>query len=500
MLILPVLQAKLNFFPKQTLIGAEERVEKRPAWSFEQWEKGLYQEAFTKWLNQRIGLREYYVKTYNQLSYSLFNEAAFRSNIVIGKEGNLIQREYIDDYLNVQPLCFNNLDDTVKMVRELQDILATKGVALLTVITPSKAAIYPEYIPDSLMAGKHDGNRNYDNLIMLFEKYGVNYVDGHLLTANEKAKQDYPVFCKGGTHWNSYAAYFTTVQMIDKIWQLTGKKISNVYCMSVDYDNIPTGTDRDLLNLLNLWVGPDTYPAPHPVFTANGDGSEIKPSILLVGASFTFQILNIISENKIFSDEKFYYYYKQEWLSHTPLEPTGINWDHEVFSNDVIVLEVNESNVHNFGFGFIQDAYARLRPDDLASGDVNLIYKNGLYVEEIDIDNKNGYLIKKGAPGGTMYLSTNNMDLETDVDYVVSYIARGYPLLKCDLFPDDLPQYNNKSIDDTYRQYTYTFRSSSNNMHHAELRFFIDGVDSTDKDTYLYDIKFYKKADSQVKQ
>ncbi|TEB10355.1 alginate O-acetyltransferase AlgX-related protein [Pelotomaculum propionicicum] len=155
------------------------------------------------------------------------------------------------------------------------------GIASVVLITPSKASIYPEYIPDAFNKIPVGQNRNYQNFVDLLKQYDVQYLDGHEITMKQKRKSEYPLFCRGGTHWNYLGAYFTTREMILKLQELVNRSITNLECTRIELDDIPSGSDNDLALLLNVWRTPDRYPVPHPVITAAPGG--FQPNVLFVG-------------------------------------------------------------------------------------------------------------------------------------------------------------------------------------------------------------------------
>jgi len=116
-------------------------------------------------------------------------------------------------------------------------------------------------------------------------------------------------------------------------------------------------------------------------------------------------------------------------------------------------------------------------------------YINDKYVEKIADGNIQGYRIKKGADS-TIFLETEKLNLVPNKEYKITYKAKGFHALNCDLFPDELPQFNNLNISDDIQEYSFIFKSDNNKMQDCSIRFFIDGINGqTDKDLYLYDIK-----------
>ena len=109
------------------------------------------------------------------------------------------------------------MDSWVKEIADLQYLLTRKGVAFLLLITPSKAAIYPEYIPRNLCRARPSIKRDYDSFVPLLDRHRINYVDGHVITQQATQIEKALLFCQGGLHWNNLGAYYTARAVIDEL-------------------------------------------------------------------------------------------------------------------------------------------------------------------------------------------------------------------------------------------------------------------------------------------
>lgn len=349
-LIAPVTQMNFDLIPEVTL-GGVEFSKVKPEFNFAAWRKGDFQKEFSNWFEQNLGLRGYLVRTYNQMLYSVFKETPRQSIVAVAKDRVLYERGYIDEYLDTEPPPQAELETNVVKIKELQSQLAARGTTLLVVITPSKVAIYPEFIPDNRKQTRAGKERGYDRFVSLLDKHQVNYVDGHAITLAEKGKTSYPLFCKGGTHWNFLGVFFTARQLVKTIEELRQEDLVNIEMAGIGLTDGPQGTNRDLVNGLNVWFPPIDYIAPYPYLSLVKNGRETRPSILLIGGSFNWQLLEILGVSEVFSKLDIFYYYnrKTSYPRGYMREITRIDWQKEIFSTDVIVLEVNESKVYSVG-------------------------------------------------------------------------------------------------------------------------------------------------------
>ena len=97
-----------------------------------------------------------------------------------------------------------------------------------------------------------------------------------------------------------------------------------------------------------------------------------KPKVLFVGTSFLFQVMDILDLVKFYEKRQMYFYFRKNYSfalsksgkgakSRTPIDRDSLDWEDAVFSNDVIVLEVNEGSIPILGHGFIEAAIEKLK-------------------------------------------------------------------------------------------------------------------------------------------
>ena len=323
-----------------------------PSISLKTWLSGKFQEQFSNYFSQNFLLRKLFIKITNQIYYTLFDKSyMYDQSIIIGKENWLYELAYIQDYCRLLiPLHLDEAVSLANKIGDLQQQLKKRGVQFLVLITPSKAFLYPQYIPDVFINKKTDANRDYENLIPLFKEYEINYVDGHEITLDASTKSKHPLFCRGGTHWNYLGAFFTVEQLIEKIETLKGASLPHIAYNEIKVDMKPEDSDRDLANLLYLLFPPYGYITPHPLIRAvSGNQDQKQNSIVFVGASFSALVFDILSTNEIFKNIDYYFYYKnslktfpRDVIRESTYKVENIDWKRDFFDKDIIVLEINE--------------------------------------------------------------------------------------------------------------------------------------------------------------
>lgn len=360
-LALPLFQLATGVPPDYTLQGVETTAT-RPAFTVAAWWDGSLQSGFDTWINQRIGLRGFLVRTANQFNFTLFRELPKRSGtqVLMGRDGMLFEKVYVDAYNQNGGRPEKELRNVSYSTRRLQDRLAKDGIAFLLVIAPSKAEIYPEYLSAAAdVAGRPGRRSNYDNFIGILRQDGVNLVDAHELFLQWKQESGTPLlFAKGGTHWNEYGAARVVEQITERLKELIGKDIPTVKITGAVTNRTIVGSDNDLGELVNLWSGrPLAGPQVHPVAEVQ-PGTHV-PDLLVIGDSFVFTLTNFMDPLGLYRRRDTYYYYNRHYFypvaPNVALDKRQLDLLEEIRGRDAIVIEVGEYWLPRIGFGFVRD-------------------------------------------------------------------------------------------------------------------------------------------------
>jgi hypothetical protein len=329
---------------------------------------GKFQSGIEMWLKQNIGFRGTLVKTDNQINFSLFNEFS-RSHprkIILGKNKQLFEEPYIDAFNKKNITDASALEKQAAALRQLQDKLKARNVSFLLILSPSKATIYSEAIPDKyVLAHAAAIKDNYQILLPMLKQHGVNVLDGRELFLEMKKNGTPELFPSSGSHWSLYGGYLYGTKLIERMEQLLGRRLVHMPVKKLITSGEPIGLDKDIARLSNILFTRSLfteyiYPETSPVALTGS----YRPDMLLIGTSFCWNIIPYLEANRIFSRLDFYYYFNTDHSfpgkQRAPIDRNRINWNRDVFTKDIILIEINEIALKETGFGFLEAALHEL--------------------------------------------------------------------------------------------------------------------------------------------
>ena len=356
------LQSFWKFFPESSLNGIVVNAPS-PHLSLKGWFSGEFQQAAETWFKQYFGFRSFWVRTYNQIHFSLFRQMPSKSSgttVVLGENNWLYAQSYLREHAgnSVKPP-LEELEQRVQDLRRLQEELERHGKAFLLIISPSKASIYPEYMPRSYRVQSKD--RTYYLLTPLLDKYGIRYLDAYQVLSKAKSTSPYRLFPQGGIHWNDYGAFLIFRESIEELNRQLTEPLPIPTFDRVDMAP-PRGSDRDLIELLNVWT-PQAIntPCPYLNFTTTPLPPEKQPGVLMVGDSFTWHLADFFSEQQICTGVEILFYYnsliRYPRKDNFPFDPKNTDWNQLLLAKKIVILELNQVQLHReIGFGFVGDA------------------------------------------------------------------------------------------------------------------------------------------------
>ena len=374
---LPLIQRWTGWPPDRPLGGVEAPVPE-PVWTWSGWWSGTVQPAHEVWLGRRIGLRGAWVRTANQMAYTLFGELAQGrgTRVVAGRDGYFYESVYVDDFRKGGRRSRKDIRRRSADLRRLQDRLAAEGIGFWLVIAPSKAEIYPEHLPESADAAGRSGRRShYDIMIDWLRRDGVNVVDAHGLFQAWRSEPGTPaLFSRTGTHWNRYGTARVVSVLMDRMRETSGKDWPGLKVMGAVTNRQIVSPDNDLGELANLWqrrslAGPQIHPVVEVV-----PGSE-KPDLLLICDSFGTMVGEAFHKYRLIRQQDAYYYNKRHLGWPRKRDPKGgAPADlpvilRRVAGRDAVVIVEVEHFLPEIGFGFAEELLKAYEEWDARAGD-----------------------------------------------------------------------------------------------------------------------------------
>lgn len=336
---------------KNDLTGVEEKVE-------------LKFENLDDYIIQNFPGKSILVKTRNQILYSLFD---ISPNVSVAKVNDtLLAVEPLNYFYHGEHAVSNEyVDDLINRFKKFKYYCDKNDKRMLIIITPDKPRYYSGKLPfadDVISAYQEDlgllpyyifRHKLNNTNIKCFD--AIDYIEKN---RDELLSGEVPLFYKTGHHWSTYKGNMIGLKLrdfLEKDFNLTLPKIT----IKSTPSDAPIYPDADLFGILNLYNKPNEkfystilnyldYNVTTLNFTINGGSflGELLLPYYLVG--YQNEVMHI--ENKTF----FYNNYNK----HTQFESYDelnekYNLLRKVKNTDMFIFEINELNVYNATFGFL---------------------------------------------------------------------------------------------------------------------------------------------------
>lgn len=357
LLTFPAIQYFLVPFNLAPLNGAITPPEKTD-FTIAGWLSGDFQEQQEKYLNESFGFRSLFVRINNQLTFNLFKKAK-ANGVVIGKNGYLFEKHYIDAYYGEDFVGVDSIKHRMNRLKYIQDRLSKLNKTLLIVFAPGKASFYPEYIPDNLKAPKKI--TNYQLTLHKAKALGINYIDFNQYFIDHKYTAKYQLYPKYGIHWSYYGSCIAAdsiVKYIERIRKIDMPDISWKYIRMYEAKE----SDYDIGDGMNLLFKLKGDKLAYPILKFERGSGKTKPSLLVISDSFYWGMYSF-GIDRVFSKNHFWYYNKDVYPECTekPLKTCQLNLKNQIMQHDVIMIMSTETTLKTMGWGFIEDAYKTLK-------------------------------------------------------------------------------------------------------------------------------------------
>lgn len=377
-LFIPLLQNTLHFKAVKPLKGAYELTEDIKI-SKQDWLEGTYQAQKEKFLDQNFGLRNNYVRLNNQLDFTLFRKANVKK-LVVGKGDFLFEDDYINAYYGNNFIGEKQLDERFKKLKAVQDVLSAQGILLEVVFAPGKATFYSEFIPDNWQYEKKQNN--YEYAVKKCRENKIDYIDLNGWFLKQKNISPYDLYPKTGIHWSNYGALLAIDSLKTHIEQRSQLILRDFSIDNISFSDSLLSPDNDIGEAMNLLKDVPVLPMPYANYHWVENNLAIKPKALFIGDSYFWNIYYQGFTNNFFTDCKFWYYNETVYPEDAPERNVKkLNLAEELTKYKVIVLMATECNIHDIGWGFIEQVYDLYKED--VGGSLRKRIYVGLIIENI---------------------------------------------------------------------------------------------------------------------
>ncbi len=354
LLILPEVQRSFDIFPQFPLQGAFNRT-KQPdidSLNWESWVNATFQQDFNERIESSIGFHDWLVRLNNQIKYSVFSEAN-AEGVIVGKEGELFEEDYIKAYLGhffVGDAVWKRKSEQLKRV---QDTLASLGITLAVVFEPGKGSFYPEKFP-SKYEGETKLSPNYEVFLEYLQQHGVNVLDLNRFFVESKGRHEFLLFPQTGTHWSYYGAALAADTTLAYLRKIHGPMIPEMRFDSIRKFDVVRHPDDDIWLAMNLLNPVPKQPLAYPAVSFDTNNQSAAYNILIVGDSYYFNWQSDGVLLNAFSNADFWYYNKAVW-GREGIETGQTNqlvFKDEILKRDIILIMITERFHHNFAWKF----------------------------------------------------------------------------------------------------------------------------------------------------
>ena len=429
-LFLSMIQKEYNIFNVKELKGVSLKAE-RPVLSLSDFSTGKYQGGLEKYISENFGFREPIIRLYNQYAWTCFKKT-FNKSLVKGEDNWFYYGASYRDYFGYeQKKWHKSTEDAIKKHEDnierftlLRDVLKQFDIEFMTFMAPSKAFVYPEFLPEaetdttSLQAFRYYDQR--------FTEIGFPNIEMSKWYKAMRDTLEYPLFPTIDSHWG-----FSSVYAFDSLFK---------YMNSLNDYNMPTisysepiqnkkvvTADEGLLNLMFPIVNKNhSYSIKVKV---NEDENSRKPRVLFVGDSFIWSLFVRLPAKKIFEDVEVWYYNStvhQDFRT-KKVDKKEINTLANILKSDYVIFYSSGHQWQRGTFKFLEQTLADFGiKDDTKEFTMNEDVEKALIYIDIEKDKEWMEILKA-------YSDSHDMKINDVINLEADNVYHNKPLIKTNL-------------------------------------------------------------------
>lgn len=330
---------------------------------------GQFQQNVEDNIRYNFGFREVLIPFYNQYIWDFYHKSS-NYTVKVGKDDWLFGWDDMTNYYqgakykftDNQRLIKEKLDLEASRLCKVQHILDEYGIFLFVSLLPSKAFVFPEYLPENPDTIRETFHAIY-YYPHVFDSLGINYINVEKIFEDQKGKVDYPLFPKTGTHWSHIAAEHAFDTIMRYIEHTSQYKLFH-YTFGEVYTSEPKYPDTDLEDILNLMrpIKPNTH--YYSDVTVRYEGNAKMPTFLVIGDSFFWNISGSVPLGNIFQRYQYWYYNSSVYYNDPYTNTSQVDYLSEILHSDIINLSYSPRQLYLFSNNFLPKALLYLTHED----------------------------------------------------------------------------------------------------------------------------------------
>lgn len=365
------IQQQTGFFKCNELNGATyER--SMPEWNFGSFCEGSYQNQTESYLQYHYGFREPLTRLYNQTLWSLFRYASVeeKKRIMVSRDNWIFEPWTVEEHY--QSCAYKFADDSLTMAEifnaeakrlyQIQHILEPFGTHLFVALLPGKELICGEHMPKTKIFPKEKKITAFGHYSKRLEELGVNHVNFGEWFVQMKDTVSFPLFPQTGTHWSNLAAIHVADSLVSYLETLGGINMHNVEIGPVFQRTLKP--DADLESLMNLIWPLKKKPNMLAQATCDNDSTAVKPTLITIGDSFYWNIINFVPVLHIFTKVPYWYYFSTAYYDPPETEVADKDIIKELVEVDFVMLAYGTTQLYKMSNGFSIRTLLELCYDD----------------------------------------------------------------------------------------------------------------------------------------
>jgi alginate O-acetyltransferase complex protein AlgJ len=319
---------------------------------------GSFQQAVASRVTEAMPMRPLLINLNNDIRLEFFGEAT-SATVYRSPNGELIERSYLNEYCaRTEGQAATSAAVIIPKLLDIQNYYRAHGGIFLYVISPSKAAYFPESFVDRVPCPSTPAARTQflPHYVNLLRQAGIDVVDTASLIHARKGHYEVELFPQGGAHWNDIGGALAVTAIAEEINRQAGRQMVPPFRFTYTLSGVTSGVDRDLADLLNVFFPPLAYLTPKVTFqTSCADHPARSIDAAMVGSSFSLLPGEILVTDNCLSGLNVYYYLRTGRFGGAPYRELQRNLQDADLERlrDVKVMIVEENEAFAARNGYI---------------------------------------------------------------------------------------------------------------------------------------------------